>query len=96
MFLSLVTGAKKKNKKPVSQSGEKGAALSPPDVKQSTLVLVTERINLHSFCQMWRPKNFFNRNHFMMRGYNSVWIRRCSTMQPPCYPSGKTQHTTKV
>lgn len=24
-----------------------------------------------------------------MRGYNSLWIRRCSTMQPPCYPSGK-------
>lgn len=25
----------------------------------------------------------------MMRGYNSLWIHRCSTMQPPCYPSGK-------
>lgn len=31
----------KKTKKPNSQSGEKGAALSPPRVKQPTLVLVT-------------------------------------------------------
>lgn len=35
----------KKTKKPNSQSGEKGAALSPPRVKQPTLVLVTERMS---------------------------------------------------
>lgn len=83
----------KTNKKPISQSGEKGAALSPPDVKQSPPWCWWLRGCLHSFCHMLRPKNFFN--NFTMRGYNSLWIHRCSTMQPPCYPSGKNTNTSQ-
>ena len=33
--------------------------------------------------------NFLSWNHFLMRGYSSLWIHRCCTMQPLCYPSGK-------
>lgn len=74
--VNLVTGAKTKNKKPVSQSGQKRAALSPPDVKQSTLVLVTERMT--SLCLKSRdPKSFFNWNRFRVSGYNGVGTCRC-------------------
>lgn len=73
----------KKNKMPVSQSGEERATLSPPDVQQSTLILEAERMSSF-FWKMSRPKN-----HLMTSDEKCHF----SVMLPPYFPSGKNKKT---
>lgn len=77
----------KKEKKNSFSKWREGAALSPPDAEQSTLVLLTESMSSFFLSNFEAKEMFLNWSNFMMRGYNSLWIPCCSTMRPPCCPS---------